>query len=82
MSIGTPPAISDLAGLSEPFCKLIEATRAGLGVMYEPRRIRNRALAERDASIIKATGEKEAMIILEEGSGPLVVPRDVVNLAR
>jgi len=52
-------AIKDLAGLSEPAGKLIEAVRAATGVLYEPTRIRRTARAEADAAMVKAKSDIE-----------------------
>lgn len=50
----SPINIKDLAGLSEPTTKLIEAVSSGTGILYEPRRIIRKAKAEAKAAIIKA----------------------------
>jgi hypothetical protein len=49
--------MSDLVGLSQPAKKLIEAIASGIGVLYEPTRIRRRASAEAEAQIILAHAE-------------------------
>jgi uncharacterized repeat protein (TIGR03899 family) len=46
--------VTDLAGLSEPACKLIDALRATTGVLFEPARIRRKAKADADAAIVEA----------------------------
>ncbi len=46
--------IKDLAGLSEPATKIIEALRNGIGVLYEPTRIRRLARAETEAAELVA----------------------------
>lgn len=49
--------VKDLAGLSEPACKLIDALRATTGVLFEPTRIRRKAKAEADAAIVDAKAQ-------------------------
>jgi len=44
----------DLLGLSQPAQKLIDAISSGLGILYEPTRIRRRATADADAQLILA----------------------------
>jgi len=46
--------VKDLAGLSEPACKLIDALRATTGVLFEPTRIRRKAKADADAAIVES----------------------------
>lgn len=53
------PLLTDLAGLSKPLTKLVEAVQASVGTLYEPRRIRNRATAEAEALLILADAEGE-----------------------
>jgi uncharacterized repeat protein (TIGR03899 family) len=57
------PIISDLAGLSKPLTKLIETVANGLGVCFEPLRIRRRAKAEAQAVIISARAQAEVTAI-------------------
>jgi hypothetical protein len=59
-------SLTELKGISEPLCKLIEAIRAGIGVVYEPTHIRRKAKAEADAAIIVAQGQAQANISLAE----------------
>jgi len=47
----------DLKPLSEPVVKLIEAISNAIGTLYEPRQIRQKALAEADAAIILAKNQ-------------------------
>jgi uncharacterized repeat protein (TIGR03899 family) len=56
-------SLLDLKNLTEPVSKLIEAVSSGIGVLYEPTRIRRKAKAEADASIIlaKANAKTKAM---------------------
>lgn len=51
--------VKDLAGLSEPACKFIDALRATTGVLFEPARIRRKAKAEADAAITAARANLE-----------------------
>jgi hypothetical protein len=57
-------SLIDLKSLSKPAEKLIEAVSSAVGILYEPRRIRNKAKAEADAAIILATGDAKAEEIL------------------
>jgi hypothetical protein len=52
--------IKDLAGLSEPASKLIDAFVKGASVLYAPHRIRNEAKAEADALLIATGAELQA----------------------
>lgn len=67
---------NDLTGLSKPITKLIESVAAGVGVLYEPRRIRERAKAEADAVVFSARAEVEASELLER-TGRRVADREV-----
>jgi hypothetical protein len=58
--------IKDLTGFSKPITKLIETVSAGVGVLYEPRRIRERAKAEADARVTQAHGEADAAEVLTD----------------
>jgi hypothetical protein len=62
-------SLTELKGISEPLCKLIDAIRAGIGVVYQPTQIRRKAKAEADAAIIMAEGEAQANIRLAESHG-------------
>jgi hypothetical protein len=53
------PIPVNLDGLTAPITKLIETVSNAVGVLYEPRQIREIAKAERDAAIIKAQGDIE-----------------------
>lgn len=44
--MGGKPLISDLVGLAKPTTKLIEVVSNAIGILYEPKRIRNNADAE------------------------------------
>jgi len=61
-------SLIDLKALSEPACKLIEAVRSAVGLLYEPRHVRRMAKAEKEAAITRAEGEVEAAIIRVEGA--------------
>jgi hypothetical protein len=43
----------DLKALSIPATKLIETVASGIGILYEPRRIREKAKADADAKIME-----------------------------
>jgi len=47
-------SLLDLRDLSKPACKLIDAVSGAVGILYEPTRIRRRAKAEADATLIAA----------------------------
>lgn len=57
-------SLIDLKSLSKPAEKLIDAVRSASGLLYEPRRIRNKAKAEAEAAIILAAGQAQAEEIL------------------
>lgn len=48
-----------MAGLAAPAAKLIEAVQSGIGVLYEPTRIRRQALAQADAATTAAYAKVE-----------------------
>lgn len=52
-------SLIDLKALSEPACKLIDAVKDAVGVLYEPTRLRRKARAEVDAAVIKLEGGAE-----------------------
>ena len=56
-------SLLDLNGLAEPATKLIEAVSSAIGVLYEPRRIREKAKAEGDAAVILALKGEEVQEI-------------------
>ncbi len=49
--------VDGLGKLAEPAVRLIEKVSAGIGVLYEPRRIRQKAQADADARVIQAKGQ-------------------------
>ena len=49
----------NLGKFSKPLAKLIDAVSGGLGTLYEPTRIRQKAKAEKDAMLILAQGDIE-----------------------
>ena len=51
--------LNDLIGLKEPLTKMVESISNGIGVVYEPTRIRRKAKAEADAMLIQAAAEVE-----------------------
>lgn len=63
MSPLEPISIRDLAGFSEPAKELIKSISTAIGAIYEPRRIREKAKAEADSSIIKVKADTEIEII-------------------
>jgi uncharacterized repeat protein (TIGR03899 family) len=52
-------SLTEGKGLTEPVNKLIEAIRAGIGVMFEPAHIRRMAKAEAEAALIKLQNAAE-----------------------
>jgi hypothetical protein len=56
-------SLLNLGDLTTPLTKLIETVSDGVGVLYEPKRIREKAKAEADASIIKAEADAEIRVI-------------------
>lgn len=59
----TETSLIDLKALSEPVCKLIDAISNTIGVLYEPTRIRRKAIAESDSLVIMAKAESDALAI-------------------
>lgn len=53
--------IKDLVGLKEPLTKLVELVAKGIGVIYEPTKLRRKALAEADALKIKSAAIEEVI---------------------
>ena len=49
----------DIGGLGKPFDTLIKSISRGTGILYEPRRIKNVAMAEAEAARIKAESDIE-----------------------
>jgi hypothetical protein len=60
--------VRDLAGLSKPLEKLIESVSSGMGILYEPHRIRRRAEAEAHGELIKADAELQKIELLQRAS--------------
>lgn len=58
-------SLIDLGKLSKPISKLIEAVSQGIGAIYEPTKIRRKAKAQADASLIKARGDIEKQELLK-----------------
>lgn len=56
-------SLASLDGLSKPLTKLIETVGRGIGVVYEPTRIRRRARADASALVVLAEAEVEAETI-------------------
>lgn len=52
-------SLIDQKGLSEPVTKLVDTVSSGVGILYEPTRIRRKARAEADAAIILARGDEK-----------------------
>ena len=52
-------SLINLGDISQPVTKLIESVANGIGILYEPTRIRKTAKAEADAALIKAKGKIE-----------------------
>jgi hypothetical protein len=52
-------SLIDLGKLSEPATKLIDTVANAVGVTYEPTRVRRKAKAEADATIIIAKSHQE-----------------------
>lgn len=60
--------VKDLAGLSKPLEKLIESVSNGIGVLYEPHRIRRRAEAEAHGELIKAEAELQKIELFQRAA--------------
>ena len=50
-------SITEFQGFSKPVCKLLECLRAGMGVLYEPRRVVALAKANAKAKLIEAEAD-------------------------
>ena len=65
----TLPALTGAAqALSKPVCKLVDAIRDGAGVLYEPTKIRKKALAEADATLIYTQAEIDQSDLLRRAA--------------
>jgi len=53
--------IEDLSGLGKPMTKFLEVVAAGVGIYFEPIRIKRKALAEMEALKIKTEGISTVM---------------------
>lgn len=60
--------VKDLAGLSKPLEKLIDSVSNGIGVLYEPQRIRRKALAEAQGELIKAEAELQKIELFQRAT--------------
>jgi hypothetical protein len=58
-------SLVDLGKLSKPISKLIEAVSQGIGTIYEPTKIRRKAKAQADASLIKVEGDIKKQELLK-----------------
>jgi len=59
MSSNNPFSLVDLGSISEPITKLIETVSNAIGVLYEPKQIVRKAIAEKEAAIIRAEADVE-----------------------
>jgi hypothetical protein len=66
-------SLIDLSALSEPACKLIEAVSQCIGTLYEPRRIRKKAKAKADATLILAKADAERQALLNRAAYRLAI---------
>ena len=62
---GTKFSLVDLGKLSKPISKLIEAVSQGIGTIYEPTKIRRKAKAQADASLIRTEADIKKQEILK-----------------
>lgn len=58
-------SLVDLGKLSKPISKLIEAVSQGIGTLYEPTKIRRKAKAQADASVIKVEADIKKQELLK-----------------
>src|SRR5688572_25536750 len=58
-------SVNDLSGVGRPLAKAVDAIRATVGALYEPKRIRRRAMAEADSTIIAAEAQAAKTAILD-----------------
>ncbi|RJR38742.1 MAG: DUF2806 domain-containing protein [Deltaproteobacteria bacterium] len=61
----------DLGKSSKPLSKLVDAVSQGLGTLYEPTKIRRKAKALADASLIKAEGDIKKKELLRRAANRL-----------
>lgn len=66
-------SLIDLSALSKPACKLIDAVSQCIGTLYEPRRIRRKAKAEADATLILAGADAERQALLKRAAHRLAI---------
>lgn len=66
-------SLIDLSALSKPACKLIEAVCQCVGTLYEPTRIRRKAEAEADASLVLAEADVERQALLKRAAHRLAI---------
>ena len=65
-------SLIDLGKLSKPIGKLIEAVSQGIGTLYEPTKIRRKAKAQADASLIKVESDIRKKDLLRRAANRLV----------
>lgn len=72
-----PPTIFnvDLSDWPKPLAKLIETVAKGLGIVYEPTRIRRKASAEADALRIRGKAEADYLRMMTETEDDLLTSR-------
>ena len=61
-------SLVDLGKVSKPLSKLVDAVSQGIGTLYEPTRIRRKARAQADASLIKAEADIKKKEILRRAA--------------
>jgi hypothetical protein len=66
-------SLKDLSALSEPACKLIDAVSQCIGTLYEPTRIRRKAKAEADATLILAGADAKRQALLKRAAHRLAI---------
>jgi hypothetical protein len=64
-------SLVDLGKVSKPLSKLVDAVSQGIGTLYEPTRIRRKARAQADASLIKAEADIKKKELLRRAANRL-----------
>ncbi len=65
-------SLVDLGKLSKPISKLIDAVSQGIGTIYEPTKIRRKARAQSEASLIKVESDIRKKDLLRRAANRLV----------
>jgi hypothetical protein len=75
-------SLINLGELSEPATVLIKKVSDAVGILYEPKRIRNLAKAKSDAAIIRAQSEIEVRTLQRLTSEEVIRQKNIENITR